>query len=164
MGMKRRILCRAVVLGLVSTVLLTATGCAAIESVIDPVSAEPVAPGTELEPEEVVRVQVEALQAASADDLDGELLYAFASADYRAAFDGVSDYAEHFTRRPYRPLIGHIEARYHPLELDNGLARQDVTVTTEDGETRRFGFLLTRSVSEDCDGCWLIEAVRAYLD
>lgn len=139
-------------------------GCAAIEPAIMPEPAVTAGPSPELEPEEVVRLQIEALQTGTPNDFDGELLYVFASFDFRSAFDGVEEFTEHLTRRPYAPLIGHREAQYHPLELDNSLARQDVTVVSADGERRRFGFLLTRGGGEDCSDCWFLEAVRAYVD
>ncbi len=148
----------------ISAVVLVLAGCPAIETVVDPEPEPPRRPSPELEPEEVVRITVEALAAGTAGDLDAELLFAFASPDKKAAFEDQYDYAEHFTRGPYRPLVGHAEAQYHPLDLDNRIARQDVTVTTETGQERRFGFLLVEAATDECDGCWLVEAVRAYLD
>ncbi len=148
----------------IAAVVLVLAGCPAIETVVEPEPEPPRRPHSELEPEEVVRITVEALAAGTAGDLDAELLYAFASPDKRAAFDDRYDYAEHFTRGPYRPLVGHAEAQYHPLDLDNRIARQDVTVTTEAGQARRFGFLLVKAEADDCNDCWLVEAVRAYLD
>ncbi len=144
--------------------LLFLYGCAAVGSALDPVPDEPARPSAELEPEEVVRIQLEAFAAADGEDLDGELLYSFASPDFRAAFDGPEEFADHFTRRPYGALVGHREARYRPLELEGRFARQEVTVVTDEGEERRYGFLLLEQTGGDCDGCWLVESVRAFLD
>ncbi len=152
------------VLALAPLVVVVLFGCAVVETALDPAPREPVGPSPELEPEDVVRIQLEAFAAADGEELDGELLYAFASPDFRAAFDDRDEFVEHFTRRPYRDLVAHREARYRPLELDGRVARQDVTVVSADGEQRRYGFLLVEQTEGDCDGCWLVESIRAYLD
>ncbi len=118
-------------------------------------------PSPDLSPEEVVRLQVEALQRNDEPRPDAgiETTYRFASPGNRA-FTGPLDRFTAMVKGPaYRDLLGFERAEYGEMRVEGDLAAQRVTLVQTDGRRVTYVFGLSKQTEGGCEGCWMTDTV-----
>ena len=125
-----------------------------------PAAAQTAGPDASLTPEQVVRIQVEALQHNDdpAPDAGIAVTFRFASPGNRAATGPFTRFAE-MIRVGYPDLLGFTEARYGPIQVVGGQAVQAVTFVQPGGREATYLFGLSRQNRGACAGCWMTDAV-----
>ena len=143
---------RALLLLLVPAVLVLARPSS--DGPTDPV------PSPDLSPAEVVRIQVEALQANDDPRPDAgiEAAFRFASPGNRRATGPLPRFAQ-MIRQGYGDMLGFAAAEYDPVKVEGDRAAQRVTLVQADGRRVAYVFGLSRQRGGDCDGCWMTDAV-----
>lgn len=119
-------------------------------------------PHPSLTPADVVRIQVEAFgrNGRLPDDGGIRTAFRFASPRNRESTGPVERFIELVKNPGYRDMLDHREATYEAPILRDGRAAQRVTLLTLDFRQREFVFFLTRVDAENCDGCWMTDAVQ----
>lgn len=117
-------------------------------------------PSPDLDPEDVVRIQVEALQNndVPAPDAGIGVAFRFASPGNRVATGPLPRFTQ-MIRMGYPDLLGFERAEYAPIQVLDGRAVQAVTLVQASGERTRYVFGLSQQRGGSCDGCWMTDAV-----
>jgi hypothetical protein len=118
-------------------------------------------PDPEYGPEQVVKIQLEAL--ADNDDPVAnagiKTAYNFASPANRRATGPLDRFVNMVNGPLYAPMVDHVEAQTEPIEQTGDRAEQSVTLTGPDGRTVTYQFELSVCREEPLDGCWLTDSV-----
>ena len=117
-------------------------------------------PSPELTPEQVVRIQVRALQHNDDPTPDAgiETAFRFASPSNREMTGPLDRFAQ-MVHLGYPDLIGFERADYGPIRADESRAVQPVTFVQPDGRRVTYLFGLSRQSGGACDGCWMTDGV-----
>jgi len=117
-------------------------------------------PSPGLSPEDVVRIQVEALQRNDepAPDAGIEAAFRFASPSNRAATGPLGRFSR-MIREGYGDMLGFRRAEYGPMRVEGGRAVQAVTLIQPDGARSTYAFALSRQEGGPYDGCWMTDGV-----
>ncbi len=117
-------------------------------------------PSPELSPEDVVRIQVEALQRNDEPTPDAgiEAAFRFASPSNRQATGPLARFSQ-MIRGGYGDMLGFVRAEYAPIRVDGRRAVQAVTLVQSDGRRVTYAFGLSRQVGGAYDGCWMTDGV-----
>lgn len=119
-------------------------------------------PAAELLPDEVVQIQLSALQNARSDSPEGRsamaAAYAFASPRNKAAVGDVKAFSQ-MIRTQYADMIRHSRAIVSTVKQNEVEAAVSVTLLMQSDEPRYYMFLLRKQDSGDCSGCWMTDAV-----
>jgi Domain of unknown function (DUF4864) len=112
-------------------------------------------------PDEVIRLQVEALAANDDphEDAGIEVAFRFASPANKQVTGPLARFVAMVHNALYRPLLTHRAVRYGPLRVEADLAAQTIIVTARDGEAVAYLFMLSRQRGDACDGCWMTDSV-----
>jgi len=122
---------------------------------------QPSAPSPELDPSEVMRIQVEALRNDSLLNEGIELTYRFASPQNKRFTGPLPRFIEMVRSVPHDRLLNHRSARYGPMAISGDNAHQLVTVTDREGEEIRYHWVLSRQGEGEFKDCWMTNAVIA---
>jgi hypothetical protein len=124
-------------------------------------SASIPSPAPELSPEEVVRVQVEALGANDTPEEGAGIRAAFnfASPANRRATGPLERFTTLFDTPMYGPMIDHTAAQFSDVQREDDTARVGVILTTSDGEPVGYLFQLTLQQRAPYENCWMTDAV-----
>lgn len=116
-------------------------------------------PDASLSPSDVVRRQLDALQAASDQPEAIEVCYRYASPANREYIGSVSDFESLLRSRQYSPLIGHRDRVVgRPVYSDDSVTLL-VTIIDPGGEPFAYRFVLDRQNRAPFEGCWMTSAV-----
>lgn len=130
------------------------------EPAIQPRYAD-LSPTCERPPELVVQAQVGALRNNDPETNDGvQAAWRFVSPDNRRTPESYLQFGNTMLSDRYRPLRDAAEVEYGPLERNGRTATQQVNVTTANGTTATYRWLLTRQNSDGYDGCWMVENIN----
>lgn len=127
-------------------------------------AAEPLVaskPGPQLDPAQVVRAQLSALQRGSSADM--ATVFRFASPGNQSRTGPVARF-EKMLREGYPELIGHVSVRLAPTVIDGDQAVQGVELTARDGRSFQYIFMLTRQSAAPCIACWMTDSVLGKPD
>lgn len=113
-------------------------------------------PSPDLTAQEVVKLQVTALQTG--DDAGIATAFRFASPSNRAA-TGPLDRFTRMVREGYGEMLGFDRALYGEMVFEGDEAAQRVTLFQADGARATYVFALSKQTGGDCDGCWMTDAV-----
>jgi len=115
-------------------------------------------PDASLGPDEVVRIQLEALRGNDASDRGIAICFRFASPDNKASTGPVERFGQMIKNGVYALMLDYEDVQYDPVEVMDGYARQRVTLI---GATRivKYAFYLSRQSHPACDGCWMTDSV-----
>ena len=119
------------------------------------------APSPELEPADVVRIQVDALRNNNPRDEGIELTYRFASPENKRVTGPLARFTEMVHSNPYDRLLNHLGADYEPLEISGNKAYQLVNITDTVGEVISYHWILVRLSEGQFKDCWMTDAVIA---
>jgi hypothetical protein len=131
---------------------------AALSTAPSPQATTP-APSPELDPSEVVRIQVEALRNNSVFNEGIELTYRFASPGNKRITGPLARFIEMVRSTPYDRLLNHLSARYGPMAISGNEARQIVIITDMEGEEIAYYWGLSRQSEGEFKDCWMTNAV-----
>ena len=115
-------------------------------------------PTPELDPGEVVRIQLNALRANDASDEGIAVAFRFASPRNKASTGPLPRFIHMIKAGPYRLMLEYERASYTPARVEGNRAVQRVTLVGP-RQIRSYDFLLQRQTAPPCDGCWMTEAV-----
>ena len=116
-------------------------------------------PAPELSPEDVVRIQVEALRNNDDADTGIEITFRFASPSNKQATGPLFRFTQLVKNPVYRPMLNHKLAEYGSLEQSGDTATQRVTIVEQDGSATVYLFSLSRQDDPSCQGCWMTDSV-----
>ncbi len=118
-------------------------------------------PTTDLTPEEVVRIQVEALgnNDDPYPDAGIEITFRFASPGNKQVTGPLERFIPLVKNPTYRDMIDHVAATYDPIQINGDVARQVVTLTTPDGRSVAYAFTVIRQRGGEYDGMWMTSGV-----
>ena len=116
-------------------------------------------PTPELEPADVVRIQVEALRNNSPLDEGIELTYRFASPANKQVTGPLIRFTAMVNASPYDRLLNHQRASYEPLAIAGDMAHQLVSITDTVGEEITYHWVLVRLSEGPYKDCWMTDAV-----
>jgi len=119
-------------------------------------------PHPELSPEDVVRIQLDALRDNDRPSPDSgvALVFRFASPGNRAQTGPLPRFAE-MIHSGYAEMLNHREARLHQGLVQGDEAIQPVELLARDGSAHRYLFILSRQAEPPCAGCWMTDSVLA---
>ncbi|MFL5578391.1 MAG: DUF4864 domain-containing protein [Gemmatimonadaceae bacterium] len=118
-------------------------------------------PSPTLTPEQVVTIQLDALQHndTPTPDFGIETTFRFASPANRVATGPLERFADVVKNSVYRPMINHRRVERGPMHVDGDQARQRVTVVTANGTRVAYMFILSRQRGGEYDRCWMTDGV-----
>ncbi|MEW6737094.1 MAG: DUF4864 domain-containing protein [Acidobacteriota bacterium] len=121
-------------------------------------------PIPELSPEQVVRIQLNALRNNDDQDSGIEAAYAFASPANRRSTGPLARFIRMVKNPLYQPMLNYKTVEIGPLRLFNEIAQLKVVLTTTDGEQIAYIFTLSRQDYGEYMGCWMTDAVHLGAD
>ncbi|PWG62562.1 DUF4864 domain-containing protein [Spiribacter halobius] len=160
-GIVRRLLLAA----LLGSALAACTDQAVHSPALAPDELTRLGPDPRLDPAEVVRIQLEALQRNSALSGDGgiRIAFRFASAGNQASTGPIERFIALLHGPSYDAMLDHRSAALGELVRDGERAAQRVTITTRDFRTLSYVFVLRREATASCAaGCWVTDAVHRW--
>ncbi|UCF99107.1 MAG: DUF4864 domain-containing protein [Spirochaetaceae bacterium] len=116
-------------------------------------------PSAELAPQEVVRIQMEALKYNDEKNRGIEIVYRFASPSNKVNTGPLPRFISMIKGKAYRPMLNYNTVEYGQVQVMDDLAAQRVAITTEEGFMIVYIFVLSKQQDEDCSGCWMTDAV-----
>lgn len=142
--------------------MLLLNGCS-----LTPVPAKPdpliayrhLEPNPTLTPDEVIKIQMVALQYNNSSDEGIAITFRFASPDNKRFTGPLPKFTQMIKNPLYKPMLNHKNARYGSIEIFDSHARQRITVIDADGNATTYVFTLSRQSGPMCDGCWMTDGV-----
>jgi hypothetical protein len=116
-------------------------------------------PSAELAPQEVVRIQMEALKYNDEKNRGIEIVFRFASPSNKVNTGPLPRFITMINGEAYRPMLNHNTIGYDEIRVVGDQAAQRVSITTEDGLIVVYVFVLSKQQGEECSGCWMTDAV-----
>jgi hypothetical protein len=122
-------------------------------------------PNPLLSPDDVVKIQLDALQNNDlmANNEGIRFAFTYASPLNRQALGSLDDFIKLLSQTIYRRMIGFERAELDLMQIEGEMARQDVHLLQKRG-CFSYLFLLSRQHSEPYDGYWMTDAVLVKTD
>ena len=119
-------------------------------------------PEPELKPNDVVRLQLLAMQQNDDSDFGIEVTFRFASPANKIQPGPLKRFISLVRNPSYLPLLNHTNATFLELTVEEDFAVQEVVITTSKGE--RIGFLFRLSIQKGpvYPGCWMTDSVVPF--
>lgn len=118
------------------------------------------APAPELTPEQVVRIQLDALRHNDPRNRGIEVAFRFASPDNKVRTGPLPRFIRMIQQGPYNLMLAYDNVSFDSVEVVEDYARQRVTLIGS-GLVVAYEFYLSRQTEEPCIGCWMTDAVIA---
>jgi hypothetical protein len=106
-----------------------------------------------------VTAQLQALRGNAAGDEGIAVAYRFASAANQSSVGPLTHFARMLKSNDYAPLLGHLSVELGPTMESTARSYVPVVVTDSQGRSSAFVWVLSRSSSNRCGACWMIDAV-----
>ena len=119
-------------------------------------------PEPELKPNDVVRLQLLAMQQNDDSDFGIEVTFRFASPANKKQTGPLKRFIGLVRNPSYRPLLNHINATFLELTVEEVFAVQDVIITTYNGERIGYRFRLSIQKGPLYPGCWMTDSVTPF--
>ena len=119
-------------------------------------------PEPELKPNDVVRLQLLAMQQNDDSDFGIEVTFRFASPANKKQTGPLKRFISLVRNPSYRPLLNHINATFLELTVEEVFAIQDVIITTSNGERIGYRFRLSIQKGPLYPGCWMTDSVTPF--
>jgi hypothetical protein len=111
-------------------------------------------PDPRYSPEQVVKIQLEALQKN-----DIETTFRFASPANKAQTGPLERFTMMINSPLYSPMIGSVAIEYLTMDVESGRVRQRVLLTAETGDRIVYVFYLSKQEENPFRECWMTDAV-----
>jgi len=119
-------------------------------------------PEPKLKPNDVVRLQLLAMQQNDDSDFGIEVTFRFASPSNKIQTGPLKRFIRLVRNPSYRPLLNHINATFLELTVEEVFAVQDVIITTSNGERIGYRFRLSIQKGPLYPGCWMTDSVTPF--
>ena len=119
-------------------------------------------PEPKLKPNDVVRLQLLAMQQNDDSDFGIEVTFRFASPANKKQTGPLKRFISLVRNPSYRPLLNHINATFIELTVEEVFAVQDVIITTSNGERIGYRFRLSLQKGTLYPGCWMTDSVTPF--
>ena len=119
-------------------------------------------PEPKLKPNDVVRLQLLAMQQNDNSDFGIEVTFRFASPANKKQTGPLKRFISLVRNPSYRPLLNHINATFIELTVEEVFAVQDVIITTSNGERIGYRFRLSIQKGPLYPGCWMTDSVTPF--
>ena len=119
-------------------------------------------PNPELQANEIVSLQLMAMQQNDVSNHGIEITYRFASPQNKVQTGPLSRFIMRVKNPAYRPLLNHLDATFLNLKVEGNVAIQEVIITTSKGTRKGFRFLLSLQQGEQFKDCWMTDAVIPF--
>ena len=119
-------------------------------------------PEPELKPNDVVSLQLLAMQQNDDSDFGIEVTFRFASPSNKIQTGPLKRFIRLVRNPSYRPLLNHINATFLELTVEEVFAVQDVIITTSNGERIGYRFRLSIQKGPLYPGCWMTDSVVPF--
>ncbi len=119
-------------------------------------------PEPKLKPNDVVRLQLLAMQQNDDSDFGIEVTFRFASPANKKQTGPLKRFIGLVRNPSYRPLLNHINATFLELTVEEVFAVQDVIITTYNGERTGYRFRLSIQKGPLYPGCWMTDSVTPF--
>jgi len=118
-------------------------------------------PSPRLGPDEVIRIQLEALRTNSAEHGDSgiALAFEFSSPGNREAMGPLPQFTQMVRSPSYSPILGHRRAELGPMLIVGRQAQQVVTVVSRSWMRYTYVFVLTKQEDGLYQDCWMTDGV-----
>jgi hypothetical protein len=116
-------------------------------------------PSAKLAPQEVVRIQMEALRYNDEKNRGIEIVYRFASPGNKVNTGPLPRFIDMINGQAYRPMLNYSAAEYGEMEVMGDQAAQRVSIVAEDGLIIVYVFVLSKQQGDECSGCWMTDGV-----
>ncbi len=127
-------------------------------------AADLTGPDPSLTPEQVARIQVEALGRNDEPypDKGIEITWNFASLGNKHVTGPLRRFTRMVHDPVYEPMVNHRGAQYENVRIEGDTARLDVILLSKEGRFVGYRFTLSRQKGGPCDGCWMTDAVARF--
>ncbi len=119
-------------------------------------------PEPKLKPNDVVRLQLLAMQQNDDSDFGIEVTFRFASPANKKQTGPLKRFISLVRNPSYRPLLNHINATFLELTVEEVFAVQDVIITTSNGKRIGYRFRLSIQKGPLYPGCWMTDSVTPF--
>lgn len=121
-------------------------------------------PRPDLEPVDVVRIQLDALANNNDPYSDAgiEITFRFASPSNQQATGPLSRFISMLYNPLYSPMLEHQSASYWELVTEIDRAMQSVILTGADGRRVAYVFVLSKQKSGPFEQCWMTDSVLRF--
>ena len=119
-------------------------------------------PNPELKANEIVSLQLMAMQQNDVSNHGIEITFRFASPQNKVQTGPLSNFITLVKSPSYHPLLNHIDATFLNLKVEGNVAIQEVIITTSKGTRKGFRFLLSLQQGEQFKDCWMTDAVIPF--
>lgn len=119
-------------------------------------------PEPKLKPNDVVRLQLLAMQQNDDSDFGIEVTFRFASPANKKQTGPLKRFIGLVRNPSYRPLLNHINATFLELTVEEVFAVQDVIISTSNGERIGYRFRLSIQKGPLYPGCWMTDSVTPF--
>jgi hypothetical protein len=117
-------------------------------------------PSPDMSPDEVIRVQLEALKYNdNQTDAGIETAFQFTSPSNKAYIGPISRFKQLVRNPAFSILLNHQEARYEPVMVQGDVARQRVSIVGNNGRFFIYTFILSRQRGNQYRDCWMTDGV-----
>ena len=119
-------------------------------------------PEPELSPNDVVRLQLLAMQQNDDSDIGIEVTFRFASPANKKQTGPLQRFIRLVRNPSYRHLLNHTNATFLELTVKEDFAVQEVVITTSNGERIGYRFRLSIQKGLIYPGCWMTDSVVPF--
>lgn len=118
-------------------------------------------PDPKLSPADVVRIQLQAMQANDVPHKNAgiEVAFRFASPRNKMTTGPLARFIDLVNNPVYRPMLNHRKVDFGQLEIEEDKAVQPVIVIGSNGERTGYLFALSKQGSGRYASCWMTDAV-----
>ena len=120
-----------------------------------------IAPSPDLEPQEVVEIQLLGLKLSKgrADSLEMAQVWRFAHPDNKRITGPIQRFAMLFALPAYRPLLGHSDYQITLIDRTDDRAQLRVRITADDGKAYLYDWVVGRATQGIDDGSFMTLSV-----
>jgi len=117
-------------------------------------------PNTELTPDQVVLIVIDALKTndATKDDDGIATVFDFASPGNKSATGPLPRFTQ-MIKGGFSQMLNHVHSEVGEIQISDNTALQSVWLTTRTGEQIGYVFQLGKQMGGDFDGMWMTESV-----
>ena len=119
-------------------------------------------PKSELNPSDVVRLQLLAMQQNDESNFGIEVTFRFASPANKKQTGPLKRFISLLRNPSYIHLLNHLNATFLELTLEDDFAIQDVIITTSKGERIGYRFRLSIQKGPLYPECWMTDSVIPF--
>jgi hypothetical protein len=116
-------------------------------------------PNPKLQPQDVVKIVVDALSKNDANDNGIRTTFKFASPSNQEVTGPIDHFIPMVKSAAYAPMIGSKTAQYSDPQIQGDQAVQMVILTAANGTKTAYVFQLSRQAEGAFKGCWMTDAV-----